>query len=143
MIDMQLIVPKLKDREDEFNHLQKVIKEKREFLRHKQQSIRNISKTNHFLEKVNDDYTKYHDYIVKQENEKMGALTTLRDYVKDLTTSGTLTEQNLSDAKMEQKKIINEMKIVKQNIDDIVDKNKKALQDYKNKKYEPMYIKDV
>lgn len=128
---IQMLVPKTMDlaaKDNEFSHLQQKINEKREFLRNKQQKIKKISKTNEFLAGVNEDYSKYYSYIVKQENEKMGALSTLRNYVRDLSASGALSEQNMVDAKQEQKTIINEMKLIKRKIDDIIGKNKQVLE---------------
>jgi uncharacterized membrane-anchored protein YhcB (DUF1043 family) len=128
---IEMLVPKTMDlavKDDEFNHLQRKIKEKREFLKNKQQKVKKISKTNEFLEAVNEDYAKYYSYIIQQENEKMGALGTLRNYVRDLSASGALSEQNMIDAKEEQKKIINEMKLIKKKIDDIIGKNKQLLE---------------
>jgi uncharacterized membrane-anchored protein YhcB (DUF1043 family) len=128
---IEMLVPKTMDlavKDDEFNHLQRKIKEKRDFLKNKQKKIKKISKTNEFLEGVNEDYAKYYSYILKQENEKMGALSTLRNYVRDLSASGALSEQNMIDAKEEQKKIMNEMKLIKKKIDDIIGKNKQVLE---------------
>jgi hypothetical protein len=58
----------------------------------------------------------------------MSALSTLKDYVRDLSASGALSEQNTIDAKMEQKKILEEMKLIKKKIDDIIGKNKQVLE---------------
>jgi hypothetical protein len=132
---IEMLVPKTMDlaaKDDEFNHLQKKIQEKRDFLRNKQKRIKKISKTNEFLTGVNEDYAKYYSYIVKQEKEKMGALSTLRNYVHDLSASGALSEQNMIDAKQEQKKIIDEMKLIKKKIDDIIGKNKQVINKFNN-----------
>jgi hypothetical protein len=115
-------------KDNEFSHLQQKIAERRDFLRNKQQKLRKISKANEYLESVNEDYEKYYSYIVQQEKEKMSALSTLKDYVRDLSASGALSEQNTIDAKMEQKKILEEMKLIKKKIDDIIGKNKQVLE---------------
>ena len=44
----------------------------------------------------------------------------LNGYIKDLTTSGTLSKNNIEDAKNEQEKILTEINSIKKGIDDII-----------------------
>jgi cell division septum initiation protein DivIVA len=79
----------------------------------KQKKLRFISKQNNFLDAVKNDYAKYYGYIVKQKREQMEALDVLNNYIQDLTVSGKLSKHNIEDAKHEQSKILNELKIQK------------------------------
>lgn len=118
----------LKQNEDEFSELQKLIQEKREFLKKRQQKINRLSKNNQFLSAVKKDYNKYHDYIVLQEKEKMGALATLKDYVRDLNKSVSMSSSTLQSFQNDESRIMNEMDNIKKNIDNIISQNKAAIQ---------------
>jgi hypothetical protein len=86
----------------------------------KQKKFKNISKQNEFLSEVKQDYSKYYGYIVKQKQDQMSALSMLNTYIKDLTVSGTLSKNNIDDAKNEQQKILTEINSIKNGIDDII-----------------------
>ena len=110
----------LKTKDKNFVELQEVIKLKREFLLNKQKKIKEIKKNNHFLEEIKNDYSKYSDYIMNQKQEQIKALDLLKNYVNDLTTSGDLSDENIKDAKHEQKKIISEINKIKENLNEII-----------------------
>jgi hypothetical protein len=120
---MELLMPyqvNLKNTDQNFVQLQEVIKLKREFLLNKQKKIKEIKKNNHFLEEIKNDYSKYSDYIMNQKQEQIKALDLLKNYVDDLTTSGDLSDENIKDAKHEQKKIISEINKIKENLNEII-----------------------
>jgi hypothetical protein len=120
---MELLMPyqvNLKNTDQNFVQLQEVIKLKREFLLNKQKKIKEIKKNNHFLEEIKNDYSKYSDYIMNQKQEQIKALDLLKNYVDDLTTSGDLSDENINDAKYEQKKIISEINKIKENLNEII-----------------------
>ena len=120
---MELLMPyqvNLKTTDQNFAQLQEVIKLKRDFLLNKQKKIKEIKKNNHFLEEIKNDYSKYSDYIMNQKQEQIKALDLLKNYVDDLTTSGDLSDENIKDAKHEQKKIISEINKIKENLNEII-----------------------
>jgi hypothetical protein len=106
--------------EEEFLQLQYTIEAKRKMLLNKQKRMQNIVKQNTFLENVKNDYIKYNEYIVKQKQDQMTALKLLNDYIYDLSTSGELSKHNIHDAKMEQNKIVKELKTIKRGLDKIM-----------------------
>ena len=65
-------------------------------------------------------YNKYYEYISQQKEDQIKALTLINDYIKQLTISGKLSTQNIKDAKEEQKKILNEIKSIKNGLDLII-----------------------
>ena len=85
-----------------------------------------MSKQNAFLDAVREDYDKYNDYIVTQKQEQMKALRVLQSYIDDLNRSTKLTKQNMTDSKEEQRKIVNEIKSIQHNLDEIVKETKEA-----------------
>ena len=116
----------LEKNDDKFMHIQEVIDAKRNLLLQKQKKIKFISKQNHFLEEVKQDYYKYYGYIVEQKQNQIKALQLLEKYISDLTTTESLTKHNINDAKEEQRKILNELKSIQDNLDEIVKETKEA-----------------
>ncbi len=109
-----------KEQEDEYLQLQYVIEAKRNMLLKKQKKIQRISKQNAFLEHIKNDYLNYNNYIVKQKQDQIKALQMLNIYLHDLNRSGQLSEHNIQDAKIEQQKIVKELKYIKHGLDKIM-----------------------
>ena len=82
--------------------------------------IKKISKQNIFLEEIKEDYSKYYEYIVQQKKDQIKALELLNNYIHELSISGKLSKQNLEDSKQEQKKIMEELRSIKLNLDEII-----------------------
>ena len=110
----------LENRDQQLLQIENLIDAKRKMLIDKQKKFKNLTKENEFLNEVKEDYNKYYGYIVKQKEDQMSALTLLNGYIKDLTVSGTLSKNNVQDAKNEQQKILTEINSIKKGIDDII-----------------------
>ena len=110
----------LENRDQQLLQIENLIDAKRKMLIDKQKKFKNLTKQNEFLNEVKQDYNKYYGYIVKQKEDQMSALTMLNGYIKDLTVSGTLSKNNIEDAKNEQNKILTEINSIKKGIDDII-----------------------
>ena len=110
----------LENRDQQLLQIENLIDAKRKMLIDKQKKFKNLTKQNEFLNDVKQDYNKYYGYIVKQKEDQMSALTMLNGYIKDLTVSGTLSKNNIEDAKNEQNKILTEINSIKKGIDDII-----------------------
>lgn len=104
--------------------IEEIIDAKRKMLINKQKRLQFMSKQNAFLDAVREDYDKYNDYIVKQKHEQMKAFGILNSYITDLNRSTKLTKQNMVDSKEEQRKIVNEIKSIQHNLDEIVKETK-------------------
>jgi len=110
----------LVNRDIQFILIQQQIDAKRKLLLNKQNKLKRIMKQNVFLNDVKDDYSKYYSYIINQKKQQMAALEMLNTYIDDLTQSGSLTENNIKDAKYEQKQILKELKSIKTNLDELI-----------------------
>ena len=110
----------LENRDQQLLQIENLIDAKRKMLIDKQKKFKNLTKQNEFLNEVKQDYNKYYGYIVKQKEDQMSALTMLNGYIKDLTISGTLSKNNIQDAKNEQNKILTEINSIKKGIDEII-----------------------
>lgn len=112
---------KLAEQDNQFMNIQAIIEEKRNMLINKQTNLAKIAKQNQFLDTVKGDYQKYYNYITQQKREQIQAMELLNTYIKDLSETGELSKQNMEDAKVEQKKIMNEVNSIKGNLDAIID----------------------
>jgi hypothetical protein len=106
--------------ESEYLQLQYIIQAKRNMLLKKQKRIQKIAKQNAFLENIKNDYLKYNNYIVKQKQDQITALSLLNTYIDDLSKSGELSQHNIRDAKIEQNKIVKELKAIKHGLDKVM-----------------------
>jgi hypothetical protein len=119
-MDLLTVKRDIEMNEDQFLHLQNVIKIKRNMLIQKQKKLKQLIKQNNFLKDVRNDYVSYNNYIVKQKEDQIIALQLLKKYIHDLTISGNLSENNLKDALYEQNKIKKELKSIKLGLDNIM-----------------------
>ena len=115
----------LETREANFLQLQELIDAKRKMLLDKQKNFTVLTKQNHFLRDMKDDYSRYYKHIAQQKEDQMAALNLLKEYVNDLTTSGSLTRNNIKDAEMEQENLLREVKTIKASLDSLVNKTRK------------------
>jgi hypothetical protein len=121
---MEIVVygnkPFLRQKDEQFMNIQNLIDAKRKMLLDKQHKIQNISKQNEFLIDVKEDYNKHYIYIKQQKQDQVRALELLDQYIRDLTTSGSLSVNNIEDAKHEQRKIMREINSIKKGLDGIM-----------------------
>jgi hypothetical protein len=110
----------LENREQQFIQIENLIEAKRKMLLDKHQKINFISKQNQFLNEVKGDYNNYYNYISQQKKDQMEALNLLNKYINDLTISGELSKNNITDAKQEQQKILSELNTIKSSLDNII-----------------------
>lgn len=107
----------LAERDIYIMHIENQMELKKKLLLDKNQSLNKNVKYNNILQHIRNDYQKYYDYIIQQKKEQMQALNILNNYIHELTNNGNLSENNIIDAKFEQKKILNEIKAVKNNME--------------------------
>ena len=93
---------------------------RRRFLLEKQKKLEKLSRQNHFLETIKDDYENYHNYIVEQKEGQIRAMNSIKQYVEDLIVSGKLTDQDIRQAKDDQREITSEVKKIREKINEII-----------------------
>jgi len=102
------------------------IKAKKKLLFEKHETIFKSIKYNHLLEDIRKEYQVYYDYIIEQKKQQIQALLLLHHYIKYLSNTGELSENNKIDSKMEQRKILLEINDLKKNMDLLLGKLKKT-----------------
>jgi hypothetical protein len=106
--------------DDRLIQIENLIEAKKNMLIKKQKTLSQISQQNKFLGDVKNDYVKYNNFIIQQKQDQIKSFKIINDYINSLTISGKLSKYDIEDAKEEQKKIINEIKSIKHNLDDII-----------------------
>ena len=100
-------------------HLLKIedeIELRRKFLLDKQKRLDKLTRQNHFLETIKQDYETYHGYIVEQKESQIRAMNSIKQYVEDLIVSGKLTDEDIRKAKDDQREITGEVKKIREKI---------------------------
>lgn len=119
-IPIHLELPVVRQNDDALLQIQYLIDSKRNFLIRKQKELKKILKHNEFLNSVKEDYDKYNSYIIQQKNDQIRSLELLNQYIDDLSVSGSLSKNNLKDAKHEQKRILKEIGSIRKGLDEII-----------------------
>jgi hypothetical protein len=101
--------------------IENLIEAKKNMLIKKQKTLSQISQQNKFLGDVKNDYVKYNNFIIQQKQDQIKSFKIINDYINSLTISDKLSKYDIEDAKEEQKKIINEIKSIKHNLDDLIE----------------------
>lgn len=110
----------LSSKNEEFTKIEELILLKENMLLNKQKELNKLCNQNKFLETVKKDYDNYLQYISIQKQQQIESLNLLNDYINKLILSGELKKYDIEDAKLEQKKIIREIKEIKQNLNNII-----------------------
>jgi hypothetical protein len=119
---MQVYELTLAERDNYLMQIENQIQAKRSLLLEKRKTLEETIKQNHFLEEVKNDYNRYHNYIIKQNQEQMRAMNLLNQYLGDIMISGKLTEKDIRNTKHEQNEILSEIDKIKHNLDEIIKK---------------------
>lgn len=105
--------------EDQFMKIQALIEAKKQSLIDKQKKLKSVTKSNQFLNTVKEDYAKYYNVIVAQKQDQIKAISMLNEYIDDLASSGELNKHNIEDAKVEQMKLLREVRHIKKGLDSL------------------------
>ena len=107
--------------DEKFMHLQEQIENHEQLQLTNSMNLNALTKENNFLEHVREDYKKFSDIIVQQKRDQVKALEMLDEYISGITKDGSLSKNNVDDAKYEQKRILKELREIRKNLDKITD----------------------
>jgi hypothetical protein len=110
----------LKQKDERLLHIEEIVEAKKRMLLEKQKKFQFITKQNHFLSEVKNDYVTYYNYIVQQKQEQIMALEILNSYINEIKNQGYLSKHNMEDAKFEQEKILKEVDSIKKGLESII-----------------------
>jgi hypothetical protein len=104
--------------------IEKQIAKKRNFLLQRRQQLEVSAKENIFLNKVKEDYQKYHQFILKQKQDQIQAMQLLDQYLNDLMVSGKMTQHDILQSKKDQQDVLSEIDKIKKDLDGIISSTK-------------------
>jgi hypothetical protein len=117
---MQAYEITLAERDNHLTQIETQIQSKRNLLLDKRKTLEGTVGQNQFLEGVKNDYQRYHNYIIKQNQDQIRALSLLNQYLGDIMVSGKLTEKDIHNTRKEQSGILKEMDQIKNSLDKII-----------------------
>ena len=117
---MQAYKITLAERDNHLTQIETQIQSKRNLLLDKRKTLEGTVGQNQFLEGVKNDYQRYHNYIIKQNQDQIRALSLLNQYLGDIMVSGKLTEKDIHNTRKEQSGILKEMDQIKNSLDKII-----------------------
>jgi len=120
IIPVHVKILPIEEKDNRLMQIENLIEAKKNMLIKKQKTLCQIFKKNRFLGEVKNDYVKYNNYIIQQKQEQINSFKVINDYINNLTISGKLSKYDIEDAKEEQRKILNEIKNIRHNLDDII-----------------------
>tara|TARA_E500000178_G_C16819672_1_gene660898 strand:- start:470 stop:838 length:369 start_codon:yes stop_codon:yes gene_type:complete len=100
--------------------LQNELKNKKDMLKNKYETLNTVKDSNEFLSDVLEDYDKYYNYILEQKQQQEVTMKNIIYHIDKIIKEENLSNESLLEAKKEQTNILNEIDKVKNEIDDII-----------------------
>lgn len=101
------------------------LKEKQDFLQNKCHEIEQMELDNEYLRSIRDDYQEYNNYIVSQKKQQVTVMQYLNNYLDNIVENSGLSDEDISKARIDQRKIMNEIQYIKDGIDNLIKNNDK------------------
>ena len=96
------------------------IKEKQEFLQNKCHEIKQLEIDNEYLRSIRDDYQEYNNYVLSQKKQQVTVMQYLNNYLDNIVENSELTDEDINKARIDQRKIMNEIQYIKDSIDNLI-----------------------
>jgi hypothetical protein len=109
----------LAEKDGYLSQIEQLIAKKRQILMEKKKTLNESLRENRFLEQTNQDYQKYYNYILQKKVEEYEAMQILNQYIHDLKMDTALTEKEIEQVKLDQRSILDSLKRVKKELDNI------------------------
>ncbi len=100
----------LAKRDNEIQHLYKLIKDNQKFLNDKHKHLNNSQNDNPLLKDIVEDYSTYFSHISDEKTQQHKALQKLAKYITEVSLHPDVTEEILRECKYDNTMIANEMK---------------------------------
>jgi hypothetical protein len=100
-------------------HIENELHKKKQFLLEKYNETKEMEEDNEYLRVVRDDYKHYYDYLVGQKKEQVSAIQFINDYIDQVIHEGELTDEDLEKARNDQRKLLDEIMDIQDNLDDL------------------------
>ena len=96
------------------------IKQNKEFLLQNKKELETGATNNKYLEGVVKNYKKYYDNVSEEKQRQYDAMMLLKEYLDDLINEDKITNNQLRDAKRQQRNIVMEMEKITNELKKII-----------------------
>ena len=112
-------------RDSKIAALQNQIIDRRNLLIENNKKLKEVVDENEYLKEVANDYNNYFEYIKEKKEQQVKAFDLIYKYLERLIKSNEYTEEEMINAIREQREILEQINMIKQELNDIIDENKK------------------
>lgn len=111
----------LAERDRYMIQIEEQIENSKKMLLDKKKTLHKIAKENQYLEMIQNDYSKYYQYIMQQKRDQIRAIDYLKEYIDMIIVEGNLTDQDLMDARRQREELLVETGKIKQSLDELIE----------------------
>lgn len=112
-------------RDNKIAALQNQINDRRNLLIENNKKLKEVVDENEYLKEVANDYNKYFEYIKEKKEQQVKAFDLIYKYLERLIKSNEYTEEEMINAIREQREILEQINMIKEELNDIIDENEK------------------
>lgn len=110
------------EREMYIKQIKEEIKRRERFLLEKRKNLNYLIKDNEILKDIKNDYDNYYNFILREKIKQKQAMTNIYNHIKNIIIEGKLTKNEIEEAKKEKIKILRELKNIKINLENLINK---------------------
>jgi len=107
------------DRDKYLGRIKSLLTARNMFLIDKKKRLEEMKSTNNLLNSIYRDYEKHYITILKEKQEQTEMLKTINKYLDDIIKEGGLSNEEIERTKREQENIIQNIRVLTQEIEDI------------------------
>lgn len=111
---------KLAVRDHKIFQMKAELENRKKMLCAKRRELKKSTKENELLTEVMRDYDQYNNHLISQKKKQIDFLQQLNQYIDTITHELNLTTNKLEESKHEQRDIIKEINLLKEELDDLV-----------------------
>lgn len=100
-------------------NISKEIENREKELRETYKDLKRTTLENKFFQSVLDDYEKYYNYIKDLKQKQFTAFQEISDYLDELNSETSLTKDQMTELRTDQKEILSKLSYIKRELDEI------------------------
>jgi len=107
-------------RDNSIKNISCIINERKKMLVEKYKQLKKAKEENIYIEDIVDDYKQYYNYIIEEKTKQYEAMEILKKYLDNISIDIDVTEQQLNENKEDKKRLMREMKKIKNDLDELI-----------------------
>lgn len=110
-------------RDHKIIQLKAELENRKKILCMKRHQLKHNIKENMLLKEVADDYNNYNNHIISQKEKQIVFLQMLNEYIDNINDDLMITSNKLKNSQQDQREIMKEISVLKNELDDLVNTN--------------------